>query len=178
MKRSLIAMAWIALAMGVAGCAESPGTTRDLGAVSYEMAFVTARDVIGRHYDIAHSDPATGRVETVAKPVEPGPAGVLGGSVRDAREQATLQLRREGERVTARLAVALQRRRSSISRRMTLAEEDYSGVPNKTPAEIDAATTTEQNQTWQTERYLAHRQRALLTEIYRAVHPDGDPAAP
>lgn len=158
-----------------AGCGEpTPGTSRNLGAVPYELAFVSAQDVVSQRYSVIEADPATGVITTRPRPVGTE-SGVLGGSA-DAREVATLRMRREDENVVAHLSVAMERKRSTVSRRMMQDQENYSGVPNTTPADVDAASTPEQRDLWQPERYLHHIERRLLQDLFARLHPSADPA--
>jgi hypothetical protein len=105
-------------------------------------------------------------------PVEARGERLLGGS--PARHLARLQLQRKNGLVVAHLSIALQREGSAIRRTMPAPEENYSSVPNRTPAEESAAVSPEQNEAWQTEQYDRAMERGILDELYKALHPKGD----
>jgi hypothetical protein len=169
---------WIALAaIGaglLGGCsAPTPGTTRPMGSVGYEVAFTAAKEILSQHFSLLRSDPEKGIIECRPQSTEARPEGLLGGST-PARRVATLRLRREGNDVTAHLAVAVQQQQSDVYRQMRMPEDIYDSVPNKSPAEMGAEATGEQKEVWQTRRYDEALQRQILAELYRALHPVGE----
>jgi len=131
------------------GCAQPIGRARPLGEVSYEAAFATAREVMAQYF--ARAD------------------RLLGGS--PARQVATMRLRRDGRQVVAHLAVAVQRPGSAAHRQMRMNVDNYSSVPNQTPAQVEAATTPGQNESWRTDRYDRVMEQKILTQLHRSLHP-------
>jgi hypothetical protein len=85
-----------------------------------------------------------------------------------------VRLRAEGKEVVAYATVAVQRQGGSVFRVMPRDADDYDTVPNKTPAEGDAATTVGQNETWRTHRYADDVERKILEDIWRSLHPKAD----
>ncbi|MFP4055139.1 MAG: hypothetical protein ACLFV7_14870 [Phycisphaerae bacterium] len=157
--------------LAAGGCAEwetTPGRSRDLGNVSYEHAYTTAREVFVAHFPIAEEDPATGVI--VSRPAsanEPGER-LLGDS--PARHVATLRLRRQDSGVVVHLSIAIERKGGHVYHRGVLERENYSGRPGRTPAETDAAIDPEQDDDWQVYGYDHRRESVILAEIYRALH--------
>lgn len=156
----------------LAGCSMStPGISRELGSVDYGSAFAAAREVFSQHYPVAEANADTGVIKARPVPVDERGERILGGKS-PARQLATLSLRRKNGLVIAHASVAVQRQGSEPLRRMRVSrEEDYSSVPHQTPAELEGATTPEQNETWTTQRYAHDRERMILDDLYRALHP-------
>ena len=71
----------------------------------------------------------------------------------------------------ALVSVAVQRQRSQIRRQMQQVGSNYDSVPNKTPAEDQAATTIEQNQSWEVKDYDHELENKILNDLYRQLHP-------
>ncbi len=158
----------------LAGCSQAtPGTTRILGQVEPDLAFAAAREVMGQYFPIANADPLTRVIRSRPKSVEAGPDRLLGGY--PARQLATLRLRQEGKVVVAHLSVAEQRQRSPMHRGLRQMSDNYDGVPNRTPAYDEAATTVEQNEAWETPRYDHALEARILNDIYKALHADEEP---
>ena len=103
------------------------------------------------------------------KPADAGAERILGAS--PARQLATLRLRKEDGQVVAQATVALQRQGSDIHRQINPAAGSYDSVANRTPAELEAATTPQQNEAWVTERYAHDLERKMLADLYRLLHP-------
>ena len=163
----------IALLAGVilAGCGQpTPGRTRMLGQVRFEAAFASAREVMAQYFSVAEADADTGVIRSRPQPVEAPAERLLGGS--PARQVATLRLYAEDGQMVAQASVAIQREGSAGYRQRNVAADSYDTVPNKTPADADAATTAEQNQVWQTERYDHALESRILADIYAALHPE------
>jgi len=159
----------ILLAATLAGCSvPEPGTTRSMGSVSYEQAFVAAKEVLSQHFSIITADPASGVITTRPKPVEPGAERLLGRS--PTRQLATMRIRKKDEQVAVHLAVAVQSEGSDIFRGEPGAES-YDAVPNRTPAEREGATSPEQNQVWETRSYAHGLEARILDEIHSVLHP-------
>ena len=151
------------------GCAQPIGRARPLGEVSYEAAFATAREVMAQYFSIESADPQTGVIRSRPKPIRARADRLLGGS--PARQVATMRLRRDGRQVVAHLAVAVQRPGSAAHRQMRMNADNYSSVPNQTPAQVEAATTPDQNESWRTDKYDRVMEQKILTQIHRSLHP-------
>ena len=159
-----------------AGCNSAmPGTTRRFGSVGYDQVFSAARDVMGQYFSLEKVDRGRGLMRSRPRLVEAGRHGLVRRS--PARQVATLRVRRDGPHVVVLVSVAVQQRSSAAYRIMQSDEENYSGVPNRTPAEIDAATTPEQNQAWQAVRYDHSLERTILDQIGAALRAARQPAS-
>jgi len=171
MSRGMMVLCMATLSLLAAGCAESlPGTTRSLGPVSYEAAFAAARETLAQYFSIETADPETGTIETRPKPARKGHKRILSGS--PARKLAKMRIRKDDAGITAYCSVAVERQGSAgYAGQMALTQEPYSSVPNQTPAELDAATTPQQNEIWIVDRYDHALERAILDDLYRRLHP-------
>ncbi len=165
------------------GCdaGQSPGTTRMLGSVNYDKAFQTARQVMGRHFDIRSAEPVTGVITTLPEGGRDRPTGVIALSSGEVRRLATLRLTRSGNQVEARLAIAVQTASPAPVQRFDVGA-NYDSVPNQSPSELEAATTTEQNVRWQTRRHDTRMETQILNELFREMNPAasqaGEPIVP
>ncbi len=56
--------------------------------------------------------------------------------------------------------------------RTTRGQEDYSTVPNQSPAYDEAATTADQNESWMTYDYAHDLETKILDDLYRSLHPN------
>ncbi|MHC4982729.1 MAG: hypothetical protein ACYTF6_06130 [Planctomycetota bacterium] len=169
MKRYIHLAAAFLAAAAAAGCeVGTRGTNLSLGNVNYDEAFGQAREVMSQYFSVASADDNTGVIESRPKPIEAGPEGIFRHS--EARQIAKLTLRREGEAVLANLAVEVQRQGSAVHHQLQMAASGYDSVPNRTPSEIDAATTAEQNEAWETETYDSALELKVLRQIYEALH--------
>ena len=158
----------------LAGCdaGSAPGTTRMLGSVEYETAFRTARTVLARHFSVETAEPTTGVITTRPEEIENRPAGLIGITQGQTRQVATLRVQRAGGQVMARLAIAVQTLGNPGVRRQVFGTGDnYDSVPNQSPSEMEAATTTEQNEEWATRRFDARREADILNEIFGELNP-------
>ena len=176
----------VAVAMAcLVGCEGSMepavGTSRHLGAVSYDQAFNIARQVMGTYYQIDQTDPARGVITSRPKAVKTQSerlvtrmAGMPGSP---ARQIATLEIRRRGDLIHARAVVEVQQQETEIHRYRAADEENYDGVPNKTPADVDAAATPEQKDLWRTVRYDSALEHEILRAIQDKLHPGQAKAA-
>ena len=153
-----------------AGCNQpTPGRTRILGEVGYESAFAAAREVFSQYYSIDSADAEAGVIKSRPLAVSAKGERLLGGS--PARQVATLRLWREGGAVVAHAQVKVPRLGSAVHRQMRPVGENYDSVPNETPAELDAATTPEQNEAWQTAGYAHDVEYKMLADLYKSLHP-------
>ena len=172
-----MAILWAVVPLGIlAGCnADAGGTRRVLGPVSYDRAFAAGRDVMSQYFSLAEVDSDAGLIKSRPRLVEAGRLRLS--SNPPGRQVATLRLRADGEYVVARLTVVVHREGSHIHKYVGERDENYSGVPNRTPAEIDAATTPEQNQAWQAVRYDHSLERTILDQIGAALRAARQPAS-
>ncbi len=166
---------WIGIAIvtaSMAGCVEArPGRSRVLGEVDYALAFATAKEVMAANeLPVETWDIDTGVIRARPKPVRADWDRPLGGY--PARQVATMRIRRDGKEVVAHLAVAIQRQRSQMRRQMRQVGDNYDSVPNKSPAEEDAATTIDQNENWEVQRYAHDMEARILDALYNALHPE------
>jgi len=153
------------------GCVEpSAGTSRPLGDVGYELAFTEAREVLREHFTIGRADPDTGIIECNPQPVNLHGERLLGGS--NARHKARMRVRKESGGIVANLSVAVHRQGREGYRAFGHPDESsYSGVPNRTPAELEGATTPDQNEAWRTTRQDKGLEVRILGDLYRRLHP-------
>jgi len=173
----MIRHAWIGVAVVAAcvasGCSQAtPGTSRSLGAVGYESAFAAANEVVAQYFSIESSNPHTGIIRSRPKSVKAPKERLLGGS--PARHVATVRVRTEGKTVVAYATVALQRQGGAELREIRPGADNYDSVPNQTPAEREAATTVDQNESWRTHTYAHDVERKILQDIYRSVNPKAE----
>ena len=170
----MIRTAWIAVALVAAGLATGcnqpmPGSSMPLGQVDYTSAFAAAKETMSQYYSIESANPHTGVIEARPKAVDAGKERILGGS--PAREVATMSLQQEGKQVVAYATVAVQRQGAAVLRQPRPGLESYDTVPNQTPAEGEAATTIDQNESWRTHSYSHGVERKMLQDLRRAVGP-------
>jgi len=169
-KAKLTASSLVVAAV-LTGCSTGPsGTSRRLGSVGYQGAFAAAREVMAQYFEIAEADVGSGTIKSRPKAAQGGPERLLGGGS-PARQIATLHLRHEGDEVVAYVSVALQRQDSAVYRHMLASGESYDSVPNLTPAEQEAAVTSEQDHAWRTSRYAHDIEQKVLDDLYRRLHP-------
>lgn len=173
-------LAWTSLFFVVAsaaGCSEGPRwQTMSLGSVGKEDAFSAAQEVVGMYFVIENADPLTQTIKCRPKNLsEDYQERLLGGS--PTRRVARIELFPEDGQMTARVSVQIQQQGSAVQRSV-MGSNSYDPVPHQTPAQIDAATTTEQNETWRTVGYAADVESKILYDIYHRLHPErNEPAA-
>ena len=174
MLRRVSVLAAAAMLAATVGCTQTqPGSSISLGKVDMGLAFTTAKDVIAQYYPIQAADPEAGTIQCQPSAAKDRQERLLGAS--PTREVASCQIyKAEDGQVMATVAVAVQQLGSS-GFRAAHNQGSYSGVPNETPAQMEAATTPEQNQTWKTLDYSAPTQRKILDDLYRRLHPDSAP---
>jgi hypothetical protein len=149
------------------GCGDlAPGTTRELGDAEFDFAFAEAREVMSQYFELASVDPDAGEIRSAPAQAEAGPERLLGRS--NARQVATMRVYRKGGQIVAQASVAVQRQADSIHRG---GAGGYDSVPHETPAEIEAATSAEQNELWRTERHDRGLESRILADLYRRLHP-------
>jgi len=168
-KRFALLTAILLAACLPAGCdGGTRGTTLSLGNIEYHKAFQEATKVMSQYFSVASADSETGTIETRPKAIEAKPDGIFRSL--EARQIAKLHLRREGQEVLANLSVEVQRQGSAAYGQLQMPASGYDSVPHRTPAEIDAATTPEQNESWQTETYDHTLEYTVLDQLYKQLH--------
>ncbi len=147
----------------------SGGTQRELHTESYAAAFGQARAVMSQYFTVTSADQDTGLIECLPARLEStGSDRVVGRS--PARQVATMKIRRHGSgRITATCWVQVQRQSSTILRQQSIMDETYDSVPHHTPAEIDAATTPDQNDAWETFSSDQPLENQILNDLARTL---------
>ncbi len=149
-----------------AGCQGPRFQSQPLGEVDYAEAFRAGRTVMGQYFSIASADAESGKIVCRPKGVEAAPDRLLGSS--QARKVADMRIRRKGNKVFADICVKIQRQDALALRSMQPITVD-NDVPSQTPADEAAAVTAEQNLTWQTTGRDHQLERAILTDLIRAL---------
>jgi hypothetical protein len=139
--------------------------------VDYPQAFASANDTMSQYFSIASSDPATGIIKARPKGIDAPPERLLGRS--PARQAATMRIWQRGKEILADVTVAVERRGDPVLRSMPQPGENYEGVPNQSPAQREAATTVEQNESWRIEKYDHATEEKILQDLYLSLHPQG-----
>ena len=153
------------------GCGgATPGTSRTLGAVSYESAYAAGREVLSQHFSVLPSDPASGTLTCRPRAADARPGGLIGFTPTGRRKTATLRLLREGKKIVAHVAVTVEQQGRPVYRSMPQPGQEYSSVPNLTPAEEEAATTPEQNDAWRTVGRDRALEQVILNDLYRKLN--------
>lgn len=178
MKRTML-LASIA-AMLIAGCqnmnqmneglATNRGTSRIYADSSREQVFTTSRRVLSQYYSVLSADPSTGIIKARPKKIAADKDRLLGNS--PARQLATIQVQSEDGGVIVQTLVIQQRQGTNIIKTVGYSQEryNYSGEPGKvTPADEGAATTPQQNETWEFEKELKDVERRILDDIGREL---------
>jgi hypothetical protein len=130
--------------------------------------------VVAQYFDVKSADADTFKITCQPKDVGDYKERLLGGS--PTRQSARLEIVRTEGQTAAQISIAIQQLGSPIYRRQ--AAETYSGVPTQTPADVEGATTVEQNQTWKTIGYAYDVERKILDDLYRRLHPEAKEQAP
>ena len=170
-------MRWYAIAtctaaiMAIGGCAgaTTPGTPRSLGQVDYQSAFATGRETLAQYFTVASAKVESGLITARPSTAEMAPARLLGRAA--SRRTASLHIYKRDGLVYAHLSIAIQREGTDLYHTYTANRENYSQVPDKTPAEEAAATTPKQNEAWETIGYDHALERHILDDLHLALHP-------
>jgi hypothetical protein len=165
-RNAILAVAMLAAAFA-SGCAEPEGASRMLGAVAYQDAFVAANEVMSQYYTVVSAKLDSGEITSAPKLIPAGGDQFFNTSA--TRQIATIRLKHAGGEVEAWVSVAVQRQSSEAQRQMARTTA-YDTTANKTPAEMEAASTPEQNQSWQTERYAHDLEFKMLNDLYDRLH--------
>jgi hypothetical protein len=181
-RLNLFAAVALVAAAFTAGCSiPNPGTVRQLGNVNYDTTLDTARQVFAKYYSIESVDPDKGVIISSPKDHE-GPSGRIFAKETSVREIATMRVTRTDKGVMAQVSVEVQKLGTDAIRQSTLTGENYSEVPDKSPAQGEAANTYEQSQTWFFDHYNKGEEGKILADLYSALHSGGTatsaPAAP
>ncbi len=170
MNRRFLVLVAVALA---AGCqATRAWQARKLPTHDRQRAFEAARDVIGRHFEIAEANWIRGVIRTEPQISSEGPATTMADVRRDVRYRRTVtfELGREGLEMTGRAAVLLEREGTAEAVAMAahgpqaIDEEVPRAMPTRASARAREAETVWTGIGW--DESLA---RELLAEIARTV---------
>jgi hypothetical protein len=169
---------WLLLALPVlcpwcAGCPEERATPLTynvlrLSGAPEEAVFDAATRVLAEHFSIARADRTAGLVEGVPEEtVGSSRGGRLGDVVvgpRRERRVAEVRVEKAGGLVKVYCKVQVQEY-DTQAHQMFDREHARDDLPGSTPADRDAATTTEQNAVWRNRQ----RDRDMESEILRAI---------
>ena len=139
------------------------GTTRSFAYGNYSELFGTARTIMGQHFTVIEADQDTGVIRCAPQPIIAGNDRLIGAS--PSRQVASMRIRRQGGQIEAICTVELQRQTDQVLRSQPAVGDNYSGVPHQTPAQIDAATTSEQNDRWETVRTDTRLENEILNTL-------------
>lgn len=142
------------------------GTRRPLPAASFNEAFSAARLVLSHYFQVASADADDGIIRSEPQFADRS-GGLLGGS--GSRRVAMLKITHVGGQLMAVASVAVQRKGVIVDRERRAYEDNYDSVPNQTPADVDAATTSEQNQLWETQSYDHALENQILDDLIEAL---------
>lgn len=163
MKAGLGLISGVMLLLANIGCnMQPPGTSRSLGAVPMDKAFVVSRTVLSQYFAIASEEPAAGLLLSRPEEMMDKNDRLLGGT--PARNLARLQLRKQGSEVVA--YVEIRHERQMIASRQLGTGHTYSGVPNDPPVD---ETQTAKNTSWNLVRHEHERENAILNDIVNAL---------
>ncbi len=191
MARQTITIALITAAALLAGCVDregatqpasglfgtllvpAGGTSRRLPAGNYPAAFSQARAIMGQYFAISSVDQDNGLIKCLPKRLDNAPSDrLIGGS--PTRQVATMKIvRRSSGRIDAICSVQLQRQSSAILRQQSLLDETYDSVPDQTPGEVEAATTPDQNDAWETYRSDQALENKILNDLEQVLRAGG-----
>ncbi len=150
------------------------GTSRTIHFANYPQAFGESRKVLTQYYTIESTDQDEGVI--VCKPL------VLTEGARDrilnasrTRQVASIRINQRGGQMTLTCRVELQRQISDIYSQLPQDSGTYSSVPNNTPADVEAATTPAQNDTWETYGTDIATEKDILNDVIarlNAISPE------
>ncbi|MGA2266396.1 MAG: hypothetical protein ABSH10_08210 [Phycisphaerae bacterium] len=165
-KCSLLTAA--AAALLASGCSTMEvGTQRPLGNVQYAAAFDAARTVMGHYFTVALADTDSGVILSTPRPMA---GGVLAGG--PLRQTARVRICRAEGGVVAYATVNVQRQSSVAMQQMARGDLTDDKPPYQTPAQLEGATTPQQNDLWLTERRDRELEFKILNDIQNALHPN------
>ncbi len=166
-RRGLVAATWAGLVLATGCVSVEPGTRRVLGPADYDKAFSVSRRVLKQHFSLAESDRGRGILRSRPQWIEPS-RRLLRPRV-PARQIATFRIRPDEPYVVVQLSIALEYPTSDAERFVQQEQENYSGAANRTPGQLEAATTPRQNASWRKVRYDHALERAILEELAEAL---------
>ncbi|MCP4374926.1 MAG: hypothetical protein GY794_01900 [bacterium] len=171
LRHCLVLLTGIVISTALIGCkTDMPvGTRLSLGDVSCSEAITVAREVMQNHFELVPGNPGDTEIVSLPKPIDARAQRILGGKS-PTRQIATLRLQSQKGHVVATVVVRLQRQGSSSLERFGT-DGSYSTVPNETPSQGTAATTPEQNESWETRARDRTLERKIINELYDAMHP-------
>lgn len=170
MVRQFAAALAVSLAAMLPACQEPQSfRSQDLGPVAFDEAYDASLDVLSQYYRVQTADRADGRITTYPRQVDGGSALRL--SSVPTREQAILQLREADGTLWADVQVRTQRQEAASYRTLARMGETRD-VPNQTPAQDDAPYTAEQQSAWTNAGFNYPREREILADLYRRLHPE------
>ena len=152
--------------LAAGGCQMERFRSQGLGRAGYGEAFDAGKAVLAQHFSIASADPASGRIVSRPRPLQPTADRLLGRS--SGREVATMRIRQEGDHLFADLRVDIQRRDLGAARAMQPVTVDTE-LPTRTPAQESAAVTLEQDQTWITTGRNHLLERTILADLLKRL---------
>ena len=186
MTRYAITLLTTLMLLAIAGCVDDPsaqqandpaldflfgtagGSTRTFNYGNYGDAFLAAREVMGKQFIIVEADQDDGIIKCAPQPLENAQDRLSGPT--PTRQVASMRLQPRGGQIVAICTVEQQREAGVVLRQQPLVGDNYSSVPNETPAQIDAATTPEQNDTWETLRTNTLLENQLLNSLRDALN--------
>jgi len=158
------------LACVFVGCCEPlNGSKTSLGSVDYNKAFSEARRVMGTFYPVESADVDTGLITCRPEPTTDRSDVLLG--VAPMRKLAKLRLTQERGEVKAEASVEVQKQSSATMRGMLPTSDKYSSVPDQTPADLEGATTAEQNEVWLTAHHARDIENKILQDLKASINP-------
>ncbi len=162
MKKGFLLSSLALLVLTQTGCSSDAGTNLVLGPVGFSRAFDVSREtLIDYSFSISEENPPTGLL--VSRPLIEREHMTLTPYM--VKKVATLHLTQDGQNVVANLAISRQRLATAPQRDFAYPTDTYSGVPHQTPAQETAATTEEQNRSWQTIGPDHALESKILTDI-------------
>jgi hypothetical protein len=185
MMRPMMTLLAAMMLWALAGCADETqpvirgGTQRVIVTdADSAAAFAAAKSVLSQYFSIESADPVTGVIQSRPRQTELGGERILGSN--PAQETATLALRRVDGRLVATLHIQVERLAQPAMRALAPRADTYSGVPDQTPADMEAATTPRQNATWRPAGRNHQLEASILDELHRALGraPQTQPTQP
>ncbi len=161
----------LAVIITACGCGSmGPGTKRTIGPMEFDQAFASAANVFAQYFTIDEADMFTGKITSKPEHINGETEQIIGAN--QMRRIGTLNMYRKDGDVVASVLVEVQKLQPDMIHHDTWEGAKYDTVPNQSPAEIEAATTPQQNRNWQTVRRDRRMEHAILTDIYNRLNAD------
>jgi len=163
----------VAAALLATGCESSGPTTQTfsyvrLAGIDRASAFSAATEAMRESHDLARIDRDQWTIQSVPEETEEEAAtprvGDLVGAARTVRRVVTAYVTGDNENSEAWCRVAIERNESN-EHNLFIHDMQRDDTATFTPAERDAATTTEQNSVWRTLRRDKRAEREMLNKI-------------